>query len=150
MPNESENYSRGASGFGAPDYASPAWRAGDLERQRLQQEKNQGTSSQYQNSVSQYSGSTNDIFGFPILIFMALSTWGVVEINSYFNIADSMVVGVISLVVFYIIGIFIRNILLVAFSIGIVVALISGLAFAGYSYFSSEKGVAKPKLQNKK
>jgi len=32
MTTESEKYSRGASGFGAPDYASPAWRAGDLER----------------------------------------------------------------------------------------------------------------------
>lgn len=53
MENESEKYSRGTSGFGAPDYSSPAWRAGDSERQRLQQEKNNAS------STSSSSGSSN-------------------------------------------------------------------------------------------
>ena len=44
MENEGEKYSRGSSGFGAPDFSSPAWRAGDLERQRLEQEKNNASS----------------------------------------------------------------------------------------------------------
>ena len=38
MVNESQNYENGRSGQGGVNYSSPAWRAGDIERQRQQSE----------------------------------------------------------------------------------------------------------------
>ena len=65
MENEGEKYSRGASGFGAPDFASPAWRAGDSERQRLQQEKN--------NAFSTSSGTNSSTDNLNVWAFII--TW---------------------------------------------------------------------------
>ncbi len=38
MTSDSENYTAGRSGVGGVNYASAAWRAGDLERARIQRE----------------------------------------------------------------------------------------------------------------
>jgi len=60
MENEGEKYSRGASGFGAPDYASPAWRAGDMERQRLQRDKSNASGASSSSDSASGTSSSSD------------------------------------------------------------------------------------------
>lgn len=126
METESGKYQSGLSGQGGANYSSAAWRAGDLERQRQQSLTNKPDTDK------------NDIYGFPILIFMGLFTWAAVEVNSYFGITDGKTVGIGACVVSYIIGIFIRDFLLAAFNIALMLALVAGVGAAGYHYITKD------------
>ena len=106
MATDSQNHQNGLSGQGGANYSSAAWRAGDSERQRQQ-------------SLASESGSDGNMYGVPILIFMGLCVWGAIEFTDYFNIhvenenylwGGAAAVG-------YVVGIILRNFLLMMFGL---------------------------------
>lgn len=153
MVSESEKYGAARSGFGAPDYASAAWRAGDLERSRLQREDaaarnrasmpqtSTGTDSGY--SGATYSESSGGGFTFfAVLAFVVASIFGIGETAEYFfpHIRHEILPyvgpdGMVSKNVFFgilvtlltIIGVLIRSVLRWVLGIGLAVALVGGI-----------------------
>lgn len=121
MESDGQKYNRGLSGQGGADYSNAAWRAGDLERQRQQ-------------SSASKSRAGGDMYGLPILIFMGLCVWGVFKVTAFFNIpvGNEAYLGIGTAVVSFIIGIFIRNILLSIFGfamLGLLLLFVGTLAY---------------------
>lgn len=154
MKSESENYAAGCSGIGGIDYASPAWRAGDLERARLQRESAAAMSraSLAHTTTATGSGSSGGTYSessgggftiFSILAFVVAGFFGIAETVEYFvpNIRQEILPyigpeGLVSKTVFFwmlvallaTIGFLIRRILRWVFGIGIAVAIVGGIA----------------------
>lgn len=103
MVSESENYAAGRSGVGGANYASAGWRAGDLERARLQREnaaaRNQAslpqpaTSSSSTYSATQHATSSGGTYSdsggggftfFSVLVFVAGTFYGIVTAMDFF------------------------------------------------------------------
>ncbi len=152
MVSESENYSAGRSGIGGVNYASAAWRAGDLERARLQRESEAALRrpAMVGNSASSngtYSGTYSDSSGggftfFSVLVFVVASVYGLHAGVQYFvpDVEQQILPyvgpdGLVSKNVFFwtiiavltTIGILIRKILRWALGLGLVAAVVGGV-----------------------
>jgi len=150
--SESQKYTAGRSGFGGADYASAAWRAGDLERSRLQQESE---AARRQSAVaggaapssgaynSTYSGSSGGGFTFfSVVVFVVASVYGLGVGVPHFvpNIEQQILPyvgpdGLVSKNVFFwtiiailtTIGILIRKILRWVLGLGLAAAIVGGV-----------------------
>jgi len=153
LVTESENYAAGRSGIGGVDYASSAWRAGDLERSRVEREnaaaRNQAslvratTGVNSGSSSGTYSESSGGGFTFfSILAFVVAGFFAIGETTEYFfpNIRHEILPyvgpdGLVSKNVFFLIltallatiGFLIRRILRWVVGIGIAVAIAGGV-----------------------
>ena len=148
MSTESEKYSQGLSGVGAPNYTSPAWRAGDLERSRKQLENE---AARRNSSVLPPSSSTSSIRSestgggftfFSVIVFVIACIYGLnvggqhlapgaeQQLTQYIGPHGLVSKNVFfwSLVTFFlIIGILIRKILRWVVGIGILVLIVGGV-----------------------
>lgn len=153
MVSESEKYGAGLSGYGGVDYASASWRAGDLERARLQRQatdarnraptlEREKTEARNPAASGTYSESSRSGFTvFAVLAFVVAGFYGIGETVEYFipNVRQEMLPyigpdGFVSRNVFFLIlvaslstiGFLLRKILRWVLGIGIALALVGG------------------------
>jgi len=150
--SESQNYAAGLSGVGGVDYASSAWRAGDLERSRLQREReaalrqpavvDSSTSSSGTDSGTYSESSGAGFTFFSILVFVVASVYGLhAGVQHFFPDIEQQIYpyvgpdGLISknvfawtiIAVLTTVGILIRKILRWVLGLGLVVAVVGGV-----------------------
>lgn len=154
MVSESQNYTAGRSGVGGVNYASAAWRAGDLERARIQREeaaaRNQASESQVASSTSfsSSSGNYSESIGrgftlASVFVFVVAGFYGIgVGVEYLIPDIEQKILpyvgpeGLVSKNAFFwivavfltIVGILFRKVIRWVVGIGLVVAIVIGIA----------------------
>lgn len=111
------------SGIFGTDHANPHRSSSNTEVDRREHK-----------SISQTSVPSHR-FVFPILFFIGLSIWGALELSSNLQIGYTIEIGFIVAIVSLLVGILLRNLLLILFKGILLVGIIAVLAVVGYHFF---------------